>query len=139
MSSYNLSFIQPNLDITVDNPVVRETVPIPAVVDDALSTTSENPVQNKVITNALASKANTESIPNKVSQLQNDSGYLTEAPVSSVNGQTGAVNLSIPSTASDVGAVATNQGQENAGKFLVVGSNGVVDLVTIPNASSESF
>lgn len=40
-------------------------------------------------------------IPTKVSQLENDSGFITSAPVSSVNGKTGAVQL----TASDVGAL----------------------------------
>ena len=49
-----------------------------------------------------------------------------EAPVTSVNGQTGAVSLSIPSTASDVGAVASNQGAANANKVLTVNSSGVV-------------
>lgn len=34
------------------------------------------------------------TIPTKTSQLQNDSGFLTSAPVSSVNGQTGAVMVS---------------------------------------------
>lgn len=51
---------------------------------------------------------------------------LQSAPVTSVNGQTGAVTLSIPSTASDVGAVAANQGVANANKVLTVGSNGMV-------------
>lgn len=35
-------------------------------------------------------------IPTQTSQLENDSGYLTTAPVTSVNGQTGAVELDIP-------------------------------------------
>lgn len=56
---------------------------------------------------------------------------LQFAPVSSVNGQTGAVSLTIPSTASDVGAVAANQGSGNAGKFLVVGNDGVVVPVAL--------
>ena len=34
-------------------------------------------------------------IPSKVSQLQNDSGFLTEVPVSSVNGRTGAVAVPV--------------------------------------------
>ena len=55
-------------------------------VDDALSDTSENPVQNKVITTkvnsletSLGSKANASDIPTKVSQLENDSTYQTKA------------------------------------------------------------
>ena len=41
-------------------------------------------------------------IPTATSQLTNDSGFLTSAPVTSVNNKTGAVEL----TASDVGAIA---------------------------------
>lgn len=39
-------------------------------------------------------------LPTKTSDLENDSGFITSVPVTSVNGQTGAVVL----TASDVGA-----------------------------------
>ena len=46
--------------------------------------------------------SNKPTIPTKTSDLTNDSGFLTDAPVDSVNGKTGAVKLS----ASDVGAVA---------------------------------
>lgn len=35
-------------------------------------------------------------IPTKVSQLSNDSGFLTEAPVTAVNGQTGEVTVPTP-------------------------------------------
>jgi len=85
-------------------------------VDSALSTTSTNPVQNKVITTALDSKANTSSlasvatsgsyndlsnkptiptVPTNVSAFTNDAGYITSsgAPVQSVNGQTGNVQI----------------------------------------------
>ena len=41
------------------------------------------------------------AIPTKTSELTNDSGFLTSAPVTSVNSKTGAVSL----TASDVGAL----------------------------------
>ncbi len=54
-------------------------------IDDELSTTSENPVQNKVITGALNNKADTSSVPTKTSDLQNDSGFLTEVPVASAD------------------------------------------------------
>ncbi len=37
-----------------------------------------------------------DDIPTKISELENDSGFLTEAPVTSVNGQTGAVSIPIP-------------------------------------------
>ena len=46
--------------------------------------------------------SNKPTIPTKTSDLTNDSGFLTDAPVDSVNGKTGAVKLA----ASDVSAVA---------------------------------
>ena len=91
-----------------ENNAYRElgTVAMTITVDDALSTTSENPVQNKVITDALNNKAptshthnasditsglatvatsgsyndlsNKPTIPSKTSDLTNDSGFITE-------------------------------------------------------------
>lgn len=62
---------------------------------------------HRVVTDAEKSawnaKADISDIPTKVSELTNDSGYLTSAPVASVNGKTGAVILS----ASEVGADAS--------------------------------
>ena len=52
-------------------------------------------------------------------------------PVSSVNGQTGAVTISVPSSAADVGAVAVAQGVAHAGEFVVVGSDGNITTVTM--------
>lgn len=60
-------------------------------------------------------------------------------PVSSVNGQTGAVTLSIPSSADDVGAVAVAQGVGHAGEFLVVGSDGNVTTVTLATWQGGSY
>ena len=53
-----------------------------------------------------SSFATTDELPTKTSQLTNDSGYITSAdipniPVTTVNGKTGAVQL----TATDVGAL----------------------------------
>lgn len=48
---------------------------------------------------------NKPTIPSKVSQLTNDSGFITSAPVTSVNGMTGDVNVSdivMPGTAIDI-------------------------------------
>ena len=73
-----------------------------------LITNAENAAQNA---NLAAQKANEAAeklgpvvIPTKVSQLQNDSGFLTEetAPVTSVNGQTGAVTVDIPTKVSQL-------------------------------------
>lgn len=71
-------------------------------VDSALSTTSENPVQNKVITNALGDKADSSSlatvatsgsyndlsnkptIPTATSDLTNDSGFVSTSDTGTV-------------------------------------------------------
>ena len=64
------------------------------------------------------------TIPSKTSDLTNDSGFVnasgaaSAAPVQSVNGQTGSVTLSIPSTASDVGAIAAPS-SASSGDFLI--------------------
>ena len=46
-------------------------------VDSQLSTTSTNPVQNRVITGALNNKADISAIPTELSDLTNDVGYIT--------------------------------------------------------------
>ena len=51
-------------------------------VDSVLSDTSENPVQNKVLKAALDAKAASASVPTKVSDLTNDSGFITNAALS---------------------------------------------------------
>ena len=68
--------------------------------------------------NALDGKANASSVPTKTSELENDSGFITDAgvtsfngstgavtynaPVTSVNGNTGAVTITIPTNVSDL-------------------------------------
>ena len=79
-------------------------------VDSALSSTSENPVQNKVIKAALDGKGTyskpsggipkTDLASAVQTSLDKADTALQTAPVSSVNGQTGAVTLD----ADDVGA-----------------------------------
>ena len=54
-------------------------------IDDEMSLASENPVQNKVISSALNTKADTSSVPTKTSDLQNDSGFIDEIPVASAD------------------------------------------------------
>ena len=66
-------------------------------VDDAMSATSTNPVQNKVITAQLRSKASMSDIPTAVSQLTNDAGYITDPGVSAVLQQSGQyLDLTVP-------------------------------------------
>ena len=67
----------------------KPTIPTQITVDSALSSTSTNPVQNKVINSALSGKASSShthtksqitdfpTIPTKTSELTNDSGYTT--------------------------------------------------------------
>lgn len=50
-----------------------------------------------VVTNKVAEV----TVPTKTSDLTNDSGFITSAPVSSVNGQTGAVVISTATTSAD--------------------------------------
>ena len=101
------------------------------------------------------------AIPTKTSQLDNDSGFITSAPVTSVNAKTGVVTLSavdvsaIPSTLTGTaGQVLTKtaDGQEwkdaakelptvtasDNGKFLRVVS-GAWAAVEIANANGGSF
>ena len=71
--------------------------PIPVItVDDELSTTSTNPVQNRIITAALALKAAITDIPTKLSQLQNDSGFQTASQVNA------AITAAVPTKVSDL-------------------------------------
>lgn len=81
---------------------------------DIPSKTSELENDSGFITDvALAGYAKTDDIPTAVSELANDAGYITaaQAPVQSVNGQTGAVQL----TASDVGAISTSDISQTIG------------------------
>ena len=80
------------------------------------------------------------AIPTKTSKLDNDSGFITSAPVTSVNAKTGAVILS----ASDVGAQPTitvngiikGDGAGNLSAQDTVAAE-LVDLPTVPTKVSE--
>ena len=78
----------------------------PITIDFALSETSENPVANKVIVAALNEKANKTDIPTKVSQLENDSGYLTEHQDLSEYAKTSEVNTAVSSINTTLGTKA---------------------------------
>lgn len=69
------------------------------------------------LTSALSTKADTSSIPTKTSELTNDSGYITSVPVNSVNGKTGTVVLNasdVGALASNTAYVSTVNGQSGA-------------------------
>ena len=79
------------------------------------------------------------AIPTKTSQLDNDSGFITSAPVTSVNTKTGAVTLS----ASDVGAIPSTL-TGTAGQVLTKTADGQewkdVDIPTaLPNPNALTF
>ena len=81
-------------------------------VDSALSATSENPVQNKVVTKALQTKANASDIPTKVSQLENDSKFATQTAVAT-GLATKADKDSLTSLESDITNLQTTVGNQD--------------------------
>lgn len=102
--------------------------PIPGItVDDELSTTSTNPVQNKIITAALALKAALTDIPTKLSQLQNDSGFQTASQVNT------AITAAVPTKVSDL---RNDSGFQTASQVQTAIDN---SLAQIPYAESEVF
>ena len=79
------------------------------------------------------------AIPTKTSQLDNDSGFITSAPVTSVNTKTGAVTLS----AADVSAISSTL-TGTAGQVLTKTVDGQewkdVDIPTaLPNPNALTF
>lgn len=90
---------------------------------------------------ALDGYAKTDDIPTKTSQLTNDANYITaaQAPVQSVNNQTGAVTLS----AADVSAIPSTL-TGTAGQVLTKTADGQewkdVDIPTaLPNPNALTF
>lgn len=81
------------------------------------------------------------TIPTKTSDLENDSGYITSAPVQSVNSKTGAVVLD----ASDVGAIAQETDptvpswakQANKPTYTASEVGALPDTTTIPTKVSQ--
>ena len=65
----------------------------------------------KDVHNTSSTIAFTSDIPTKTSQLTNDSNFLTSAPVTSVNGQTGEVVIDIPDTSGFVPNTRTVNGK----------------------------
>lgn len=120
------------MSVAGDEPITMQTVEF---IRGGSGTPNYDTLTNKPSINGvtlLGDKSTAElGLPTKTSDLVNDSGYITSAPVTSVNGQTGAVNIAVPSSAADVGAVAANQGSENAGKFLAVANDGSVQPTAI--------
>ena len=99
-----------------------QTCALPISVDSALSTTSENPVQNKVITNTLQTKANASDIPTKVSQLENDSKFATQTAVAT-GLATKADKDSLTSLESDITSLQTTV--ENQDKSIIANAQAI--------------
>lgn len=70
-------WLQDNIPSIVEEYIKNNEIKIDINVDDALSTESTNPVQNKIITEAL----NKINVPTKVSELENDSNYQSAEQV----------------------------------------------------------
>lgn len=126
-------------------------------IDNALSTTSTNPVQNAVITNALINKQNTLSAGNGITINDNNTisfnglttGYGTYT--GSANGTSKSVEITIPSTAiitsvicsHTAGSQYSNQSMWYANSYttnIVLSSNKVtVNLARAQNDGTPSF
>ena len=76
-SATTLGGIKVGNNLTIENGILSANNQS-ITVDSALSSTSTNPVQNKVINSALAGKAESSSIPTKTSQLTNDSNFAVD-------------------------------------------------------------
>lgn len=80
-----------------------------------------------------STKADVSAIPTKTSDLTNDSGFITSAPVTSVNSQTGAVSL----TASDVGALPISTTIPTKTSDLT-NDSGFITASAVPDPSSAA-
>ena len=90
--------------------------------------TSQFEIADAEARETLLTKADASTVPTKTSELTNDSGFLTSAPVTSVNNKTGAVNLS----ASDIGALPTSTAYVSS----VNGQSGTV-TISVPTNTSD--
>ena len=111
-SSHDLKQVLGNVDIDNKGDIQQQIDNISSsimVPDSELSSSSTNAVQNKIVKQALDSKADKTAILTKTSQLTNDAGFLTAAPVTSVNGHIGKVNLNL----SDLGGLDRINGLES--------------------------
>lgn len=119
-------------------------------VDTALSTTSTNPVENRVITNALDNKANLSDIPTvptNVSAFYNDAGYITSTTLAQnyynktetytqteVDTLISGVSANIPTKTSDL----TNDGASGSSTYVEASELGnYVTLGTNQNITGE--
>lgn len=114
---------------------INANVSDPSVtVDSELSTTSENPVQNKVITEALNSKANTIDIPDTSnfvtnSTLANYQPKLTQGTNITISSDNTISATSVPNTLS-IGTVTTGEaGSQASATITGIAPNQTLNLV----------
>ena len=125
-------------------------------VDTALSTTSTNPVENRVITNALNNKANITDIPTvptNISAFYNDAGYVTGTTLAQnyynktetytkteVDNFISGVSSNIPTKTSDLtndGANGTSTYVERSALATVATTGSYNDLTNTPSIPPE--
>ena len=113
------------------------------VVDSELSSTSENPVQNKVIYDALTHKAGTEDLPSIATETESGlvypnssyfmvgtDGKLSPKILEELNDDTTSIKFATSKAIVDYVKAKSeskadqNQGTANAGKYWMVGSDG---------------
>ena len=108
-------------------------------VDSALSDSSPNPVQNKVVKKALDGKGTYTKPSTGIPKSD------LAAAVQESLGKADTALQSVPSTyrtaaaqdTIDAGKIDKNQGSANAGKFLGIGNDGIVVPVAAPSGGSE--
>lgn len=131
----------------IQNPSDTELYLVPDVIDTTPTSGSNNMVTSGGVYDALSNKADTSDIPTvptALSAFTDDLGsspththsqYLTSAPVTSVNGQTGAVSLTIPAAVTE--STVSGWGfTKNTGN---VGSTTVSSIVTLTEAQYEAL
>lgn len=110
---------------------------------DDLFTTKELNIVNQLSTAGIALKSDIPTVPNRTSQLTNDSGFITsaQAPVQSVDGATGAVTTNaVKYTEQTLTDDQKTQARTNIGAGTSSFSGSYDDLSnkpTIPSKTSE--
>ena len=89
ISIHSVEYVDSDEEATIENIgneidsewVIKIPKPKGSVVDSSFVQDSENPVQSRVIQEAIAEKANISDIPTKVSDLENDSEFISSGSV----------------------------------------------------------
>ena len=117
-----------NMNDIQDAIIALEESGLSITVDDALSSSSENPVQNKVITLALQNKANSSDIPTNVLKYVTQS--LTTAQQAQARDNIGAASIE------DLGTVFDIKGDVATVNDLPASGNRVGDVYYVQSVSA---